>query len=153
MGNTSTGCVIEENTWTDEIMTQTFTQKKEKIKSFLMKKMTKNNKWLEKLEKNKLNLSEMCEILKFLASRETISLRFVILSLVKVWSNLPNFEMKDSTLQDIETWTPTGYPDWFETGLDNLKDLKDLKDPKVVDKIKEIFPVDKIAKANKLRFV
>jgi len=57
MGNTSTGCVIEENTWTDEIMTQTFTQKKEKIKSFLMKKMTKNNKWLEKLEKNKLNLS------------------------------------------------------------------------------------------------
>lgn len=147
MGNTSTGCVIEENTWTDEIMTQTFTQKKEKIKSFLMKKMTKNNKWLEKLEKNKLNLSEMCEILKFLASRETISLRFVVLSLVKLWSNVPNLEMKDSTLKDIETWTPTGYPDWFETGLDNLKDSQ------VVDKIKEIFPVDKIAEANKLRFV
>lgn len=147
MGNSSTGCVIREKTWTGEIMKKTFSQKKKEIQKFLQEK--NNTQWVDKLENGKLTLTEMCDILKFLASRKRpVSLRFVVLSLVKLWSNVQSFEMKDSTLKDIETWTAEGYPDWFTTGLDNLK--------KSEQKIKEIIGArkDKIdAEANKLRFV
>ena len=130
-------------------MKKTFTQKKEDIKKFLEEK--NNTQWLEKLKKDELKFSEMCDILRFLASREApVSLRFVVLSLVKLWSNVQSFEMKDSTLKDIETWTPKGYPDWFKTGLNNLEE------PQVVDKIKEIIEQDAVGKIDaekKLRFV